>query len=307
VTGAAEEPADDGEGMVWRYRKTPVEPVVLAKATDTKTKPIVLPSWLMHDAPREAPKSIVISPSRAFEDMFTSPRVRGEVGSRSDPGEGASIRSEHFETPPHPDPLQPKSDVSDFGRLISGRTRVNPSSGARGEREYALLRGNLVHRLMQSLPDIASERRVGAARRFLARTGRELNKAEHEEILRQVQSVLDEPNFAALFAPGSRAEMPIVGRLQERPIAGQVDRLAITADAVLIADYKTNRPAPRTLEEAKNRYPGYVTQLALYRAVLSRLYPDRRVHAVLVWTEVPQLMEIPAAVLDGALAALTLA
>ncbi|HXW26059.1 MAG TPA: hypothetical protein VEK73_15050, partial [Xanthobacteraceae bacterium] len=35
----------------------------------------------------------------------TSPRLRGEVGSRSDPGEGASLRVELVETPPHPDPL----------------------------------------------------------------------------------------------------------------------------------------------------------------------------------------------------------
>src|SRR5262249_56439287 len=28
--------------------------------------------------------------------------------------------------------LQPKSDLSDFGQLISGRTRVNPSSAASG-------------------------------------------------------------------------------------------------------------------------------------------------------------------------------
>jgi ATP-dependent helicase/nuclease subunit A len=170
-------------------------------------------------------------------------------------------------------------------------------------RAQALLRGNLVHRLMQSLPDIAPERRAETARQFLARAGREMSKAEHDEILRQVQVVLDDPGFAALFAPGSRAELPIVGRLRKLPIAGQVDRLAITAEAVLIADYKTNRPAPRTLEEAKNRYPNYVTQLALYRAVLARLYPDRPVRAVLLWTEVPHMMEIPAVALDGALEA----
>ncbi len=301
----AEEPADDGEGTVWRYRKMPVEPAVPAKTPDSESKPSVLPPWLMRDAPTEASKPIVISPSRAFEDVFTSPRARGEVGSRSDPGEGASLRSEHFETPPHPDPLQSKSDVSDFDRLIGDRTRVNPSSGARGEREFALRRGNLVHRLMQSLPDIATERRANAAHRFLAHAGRELSEAEHDEILRQVQAVLDAPNFAALFAPGSRAELPIVGRLGTHPISGQVDRLAITPEAVLIADYKTNRPAPRTFEEAKNRYPGYVTQLALYRAVLARLYKDRPVRAVLVWTEVPQLMEIPAASLDAALATIS--
>jgi len=85
-------------------------------------------------------------------------------------------------------------------------------------------------------------------------------------------------------------------------VSGQVDRLAVTAGGVLIADYKTNRPAPRRLEEVP---PDYVRQLALYRAVLARLYPERPIRAALIWTDVPDLMEISAQALDRALAALT--
>jgi ATP-dependent helicase/nuclease subunit A len=71
---------------------------------------------------------------------------------------------------------------------------------------------------------------------------------------------------------------------------------------VLIADYKTNSPAPRRIEDVP---PAYVTQLALYRAVLSRLYPGKPVRTVLIWTEVPDLMEISATSLDPALNAVT--
>ena len=85
-------------------------------------------------------------------------------------------------------------------------------------------------------------------------------------------------------------------------MSGQVDRLAVTADAILIADYKTDRPAPRRIGDVPSAYVG---QLALYRAVLRRLYPTRSIRAVVVWTETPDLMEIPAADLDAALAALT--
>jgi len=69
----------------------------------------------------------------------------------------------------------------------------------------------------------------------------------------------------------------------------------------LIADYKTNRPAPHRLEDAKAAHPGYIRQIALYRAVLTRLYPGRRVRAALLWTDTPDLMEIPASDLDTAL------
>jgi len=122
----------------------------------------------------------------------------------------------------------------------------------------------------------------------------------------QVCGVLEDPRFSALFAAGSRAELPIAGRLlvggRMIAVSGQVDRLAVTADAVLIGDFKTNRPAPRAVEDVPS---AYVCQLALYRNVLQQLYPDRAVRAALIWTEIPDLMEIPAAPMDSALATVT--
>ena len=112
-----------------------------------------------------------------------------------------------------------------------------------------------------------------------------------------------DPRFAELFSPQSRAEVPIVGRVVnsgERPVAGVVDRLVVTADAILIADYKTNRDPPR--DPRRSARTAYVAQLALYRAVLAQLYPGKAVRAALVWTEVPDLMEISAAAMDAALA-----
>uniref|UniRef100_UPI0025FA55F7 PD-(D/E)XK nuclease family protein n=1 Tax=Brevundimonas sp. TaxID=1871086 RepID=UPI0025FA55F7 len=66
----------------------------------------------------------------------------------------------------------------------------------------------------------------------------------------------------------------------------------------LIVDYKTNRPAPPSAEAVD---PAYVLQLAVYAAVLRRLYPDRPVEAALVWTDGPDLMPVPQAMLDAAL------
>jgi ATP-dependent helicase/nuclease subunit A len=77
--------------------------------------------------------------------------------------------------------------------------------------------------------------------------------------------------------------------------------LAITQDTVLIADFKTNRPVPRIVPKA------YVTQLALYRAVLQKLYPDKAVRCALIWTEVPELVELSAETLDAALTQITAA
>ncbi len=170
---------------------------------------------------------------------------------------------------------------------------------ATGEgREKALARGNLVHRLMQSLPDLLPEWRESAARRYLARNAKGFSDAEQETLAAQVVAVLDDKRFAELFAPGSRAEVPIVGRFRGRPISGQIDRLVVTPKAVLIGDYKTNNPAPRRLEDVPR---GYVAQLALYREVLLKLYPGRTIRAALVWTEVPEIMEIPASFMEEVL------
>ena len=170
-----------------------------------------------------------------------------------------------------------------------------------GGRAKALARGNLVHRLMQSLPESLPEWREHTARQFLLRNAKQFSTTEQESMITQVLSVLSDKRFAELFMPGSRAEVPIVGRINGHPVSGQVDRLVVTPKAVLIGDYKTNNPAPRRLQDAPE---GYVTQLALYRAVLAKLYPERAIRAALVFTEVPDLMEIPAAALDSALAEL---
>jgi ATP-dependent helicase/nuclease subunit A len=108
-----------------------------------------------------------------------------------------------------------------------------------------------------------------------------------------------DPRFAAVFAPGSRAEVPIVGRLDGRLVSGQIDRLVVTPAEILIVDYKTNHAPPAKAAEAP---AGYVRQLALYRAVLGKLYPQRTVRAALLWTETPDLMEISASALDAGLA-----
>jgi ATP-dependent helicase/nuclease subunit A len=76
----------------------------------------------------------------------------------------------------------------------------------------------------------------------------------------------------------------------------------VTPQAVFIADYKTNRPAPQRVEDVPE---SYLAQLALYRAVLGSLYPERPVRALLIWTDVPDFMEISAEVLDAALGRVT--
>ena len=115
--------------------------------------------------------------------------------------------------------------------------------------------------------------------------------------------VLDDARFAQVFGPASRAEVAVTGSVPGLPpglgISGRIDRLVITPERVLVVDYKTNRPAPERIEDAD---PAYVLQLAVYVAVLGRLYPDRAVEAALVWTDGPKLMSVSQTLMDAALA-----
>ncbi|KGT77650.1 helicase UvrD [Bradyrhizobium japonicum] len=197
------------------------------------------------------------------------------------------------------DPVRPSGQSAEEGRSVRSGESVQ-------SRAVALQRGTLVHRLLQSLPDIAPERRREAALGFMARNAPDWTEADRTGLAGKVLALIAEPRFAPVFAAGSRAEVSIVGRLDRpgRPpalVSGQIDRLVVRPDEVLIVDFKTNQAAPKSAAEAP---AAYVRQLALYRAVLARLYPQKPIRAVLLWTEALEYMEISAPALDAALASL---
>jgi ATP-dependent helicase/nuclease subunit A len=173
---------------------------------------------------------------------------------------------------------------------------------------YGLERGRLIHRLLQGLPELAPAEREAAAARFLAARGAMLDAAERAEIAARLLAILDDPRFAAAFAPGSRAEAAIAGRVKALGasgfISGQIDRLAVSAEGVFIVDYKTNRAPPVRADDTP---AAYLKQLALYREAMRAAFPGRAVRCALLWTETPALMVLPDSLLDAALARLAAA
>ena len=162
-------------------------------------------------------------------------------------------------------------------------------------------RGRLVHALLQTLPDVAPARRRDAAARYLQLPAHGLSEAEAAAIRDETLAVIDDPAFAPLFGPGSRAEVPLVGTLTDPDgapfvVSGQIDRLLVGEDEILVVDFKTNRPPPA---DASGVSAVYLRQMATYRALLSQIYPDRAVHAALVWTDGPRLMALADSLLDA--------
>jgi ATP-dependent helicase/nuclease subunit A len=239
----------------------------------------------------------VVKSYRRIEEAKLDAEAISDVAERAPPS-----LPEWLRTPAAPEQvadrqLRPSDAVGDERTSI----RTGETVATRAD---ALLRGTLVHRLLQSLPELPSASRLEAALKYLARNAEGWSDGDQKALAERLLALIEDARFAAVFAPGSRAEASIAGKL-ERPgrpsalVSGQIDRLVVTTDEILVVDYKTNHVPPASASEAPM---AYVRQLALYRAVLAKLYPGRPVRAALLWTETPDLMEISAPALDAALA-----
>jgi ATP-dependent helicase/nuclease subunit A len=199
--------------------------------------------------------------------------------------------------PAEPAPARYASPSS-FGEDDTGAA-ISPLAGVGGLGRYR--RGELIHRLLQLLPDIAPARREAAARSLMERE-RDLSEAQRAEMAAAALAVLADPQFTAVFGPGSKAEVALVGAAARLPLgqatSGRVDRLVVEEDRVLVVDFKTNRPAPGRVEDADR---AYILQMAVYAAVLAEIFPGRTIEAALVWTDGPALMVVPEKLLRAAL------
>jgi len=216
---------------------------------------------------------------------------------------GSEEKSEHLNTPlpawarnmpgaepAPPDPLAPSRSEDEDPPVQS------PLAGTDTNR---FQRGLLIHRLLESLPALPEFTRRNAAKRFLALPAHNLEPAAQLEIIDETLTVLNDPALAPLFGPDSQAEVPLVGTIGSgagaRVLSAQIDRLLVTEDEVTIIDYKTNRPPP---EHQTGVTPQYLRQMATYRAALSRIYPDKTVHTILLWTDGPRAMRLENALLE---------
>jgi len=190
-------------------------------------------------------------------------------------------------TPPAEEPFPPQP-------LTPSRVEEEPSvrSPLGTDDGHRFHRGILIHRLLESLPAVDPAAREGVGRKWLARPAHNLSVVQQDVILTETLSVLQHPEFAAIFGPGSMAEVPLTGLLGNRVMSGQIDRLLIGEDEILIVDYKTNRPSPRDLQ---NVPAVYFRQMGIYREALKKMYPEKRIKCGLLWTDGPHLMEIPEA------------
>lgn len=197
----------------------------------------------------------------------------------------------HPEEPYPPRPLKPSRPDEDEPAM---RSPLGDDDGARFKR------GILGHQLLEILPEIAPENRMQAAKHYLARPHHQLSKQAQNELAQEVMHVLDHPEFAPIFGPQSLAEIPVTGLVgagvkAKQVLSGEIDRMVVLDDQVLIVDYKTNRPPPTREEDVAEIY---LKQMACYRHALQEIYPDKEIKAALLWTDGPFLMPLSSEKLD---------
>lgn len=185
------------------------------------------------------------------------------------------------EEPTPPRPLTPsRPSESDISALSPLKT----------SRDQRFLRGNVTHKLLQILPDLPPESRKKAAERYVALPSHKLSPKTQESIVSETIAILEHPDFAVIFGKGSMAEVPVTGMLDNKTlISGQIDRLLITKEEIIIIDFKTNRPAPKDEENIPDIYRN---QMKAYSDALKEIYPNRKIRAALIWTDGPRLVEL---------------
>lgn len=220
--------------------------------------------------------------------------ARRELGRRADPLPAAPTAEaappvalpEWATAPIGPEPRPPRPLAPSAAGGEQGADPPLPPDAA----HIAARRGVLIHRLLERLPDIAPGERAGAARGWLDRQARDLPAGERAEIASAALAVLDTPAFAAIFAPGALAEVPLAATVDGQVIAGTADRLLVTAGTVTVVDFKTARRPPATLAEVPE---ATLRQMAAYAAALEAIYPGREIVTAVLYTQTPRLIAIP--------------
>ncbi len=271
LEGRMAEMKDRDGGTIWRLEAPQTVPTPIAQPKSVTALAVRdLPEWAGRRAPSEPQLSIPLAPSRL------APLETDEDG----------------------EPV-PFDELQDVASEVRDPVPRSPTWGLAGDR---FLRGNLTHALLEHLPGVAPDERQSVALKLLEARGQRLTRQVRQSIIDETLAILDDPVFAELFGPDSRAEVPIVAELA-RPhgsgpplrLNGIIDRLARSRDGVLIADYKTNRRAPATRDGVPEIY---IMQLAAYRLALSHIFPGCSIRAGLLWTASADLMEIPQDCLD---------
>ena len=243
----------------------------------------------IRDMTLEAPEEAVVVTGRGLilEDPQTEPPDRVQQADREVPAEEPLPAWAKRKAPAEP-PARPALSPSRLDE--DGMPARSPGGDA------AFRRGRIVHDILQRIPAPPPDDLRPVIEAYLARPVLALGPGERRAIADEIMTLLTDPAASAVFAPGSMAEVPVVGRIGGREYSGWIDRLAVGEETVQLVEFKSDRDPPATPEDIPR---GYLRQIAAYRALLAEIYPGRRIECTLVWTVGPVAMAVPGELLHS--------
>ena len=313
---------DFGAGLCWRGDKASMPEILQHSVSEAADLRAQEDARLLYVAMTRAESWLIVAAAGAVTapDCWYN-RIREgleHVGAAvAEFPSGAGLRHQHLEWPVSSDAtmsagaLPQECALSDMlwqhapapenrPRAVSpsdlGGTKALAGEAAE-EAEDARLRGTALHLLLEHLPLWPRQNWQDSARTLLATLEGGI-PSSISALVEEAARVLDEPALAPLFASGTLAEVEISATLGGRTLFGVIDRLIVQDDNVLAVDFKSNRLVPHDVADVPE---GLLRQMAAYQHGLAQVFPGRRIRVALLWTAVPEVMELPDPILQAAL------
>ncbi len=205
-------------------------------------------------------------------------KLRGQDRAATESAEEKIPEADHYPQWIHQAP------AAEAGRYTMLSPSQQPSSKSpMGEgRQKAMLRGTLIHRLLEILPGLSSEAQTRAANRIIAPlVPQEFSQIEANDAIAEAQNLMQSDDLSTIFSKDGRTEVPISGKVNGQSFQGIVDRLIIEEKRITIIDFKSGSPP----ENNTNIPESYQRQMEIYRQIICQIWPSREVRAGLVFTE----------------------
>ncbi|MGN0929741.1 MAG: double-strand break repair helicase AddA [Alphaproteobacteria bacterium] len=146
--------------------------------------------------------------------------------------------------------------------------------------ETSLKKGSIIHKLLENFKGKNIENFKTSALKYLEKMGLD----DKEKIITQIENILTNPDFDFMFKNNTFAELEVA--IENKTY--RIDKLVINDDEILIIDYKTDAHIPN-----KDDVPmTYKLQLANYKKVIGKIYPQYKIRTFILWFETATLMEI---------------
>ena len=196
----------------------------------------------------ESPQTAVIKQAKQEAETPAPTQSRPEFFARKAPPEPqlviplAPSRILPLEADNEGEPLDRES-VRASSEAASETASPSPRVMAQDNR---FLRGLLTHALLEHLPEFDEDVREAAAQNFVELRGRALRQSVRASIVQEVLAVMRNTEFAAVFGPESKAEVPIAAEIP-RPTGDGPPLRPHRPDRPLITFY--SRDSDRRLQD----------------------------------------------------------